>query len=428
MWRIKDMKKIDKLIFLLGGEQINKVKNAMLASELYRFENNIYLSISYDKREDVKEVHLGRLFLMKDFFPRLIVLDEFEELLKSAKEIGLDVTYALPYRMLSFEQVLENVVCNLKIVLENYAELYEISKVELEKKQKLIKNYLIKDISGCSIEEIEKEVSNQIYKPKLAVADAKKLNSFEQKRKKESDEFKEKYNIPKNIYTLFEYEQLKKKKKMGARFVSCLALQIFAIAIFIAGLINNQSFSGTEDIYFGFLCIFLSYIGLCFVTGTRFEQMNLLEPLVVFFVAFVAIEKLQLQSADLVLIWTIVVGTVVSVPLIICEIVVPIKKRKQATLKYNEKYLAEYGSVKESTDCRDYLPSLLYLETGRYASIVRFSQSQYAIAIKGVVCFKKIKTNEVIIDYIEKECDYQEAIETALYMLEKNNELFIFRD
>ena len=50
-----------------------------------------------------------------------------------------------------------------------------------------------------------KEVSNQIYKPKLAVADAKKLNSFEQKRKKESDEFKEKYNIPKNIYTLFEY-------------------------------------------------------------------------------------------------------------------------------------------------------------------------------------------------------------------------------
>ena len=46
------MKKIDKLIFLLGGEQINKVKNAMLASDLYRFENNIYLSISYDNKRN----------------------------------------------------------------------------------------------------------------------------------------------------------------------------------------------------------------------------------------------------------------------------------------------------------------------------------------------------------------------------------------
>ena len=50
---------------------------------------------------------------MKDVFPRLIVLEDFELLLKAANSIRLPVNYKYDYSMLSYEQMIENVVLNL---------------------------------------------------------------------------------------------------------------------------------------------------------------------------------------------------------------------------------------------------------------------------------------------------------------------------
>ena len=160
------MQTLEKLIVSLGGTKVNKIKNTITPSILYRFENNLYITIEYDKRDQYKSVELGRLFLMRDFFPRLIVLEDFELLLKAANSIRLPVTYKFNYSMLSYREMIENIICNLKIVLENYKQLYLISKTEFEKKEKRLEKYLIKDVSLLSIQEIEEESSKIIYKPK----------------------------------------------------------------------------------------------------------------------------------------------------------------------------------------------------------------------------------------------------------------------
>ena len=107
------MTTLENLLISLGGKKVNKVINTMTPSFLYRFENNIYITIQYDKRDQYKSVELGRLFLMKDVFPRLIVLEDFELLLKAANSIRLPVNYKYDYSMLSYEQMIENVVLNL---------------------------------------------------------------------------------------------------------------------------------------------------------------------------------------------------------------------------------------------------------------------------------------------------------------------------
>lgn len=188
------MQTLEKLIVSLGGTKVNKIKNTITPSILYRFENNLYITIEYDKRDQYKSVELGRLFLMRDFFPRLIVLEDFELLLKAANSIRLPVTYKFNYSMLSYREMIENIICNLKIVLENYKQLYLISKTEFEKKEKRLEKYLIKDVSLLSIQEIEEESSKIIYKPKINEIKYSKLTHKEKKLKEESDNFRAKYN------------------------------------------------------------------------------------------------------------------------------------------------------------------------------------------------------------------------------------------
>ena len=125
------MNKIENFIVSLGGKKVKKMKNIMTPSCLFRFDNDIYLNIEYDRRDQYKAVKLGRLFLMRDFFPRLIVLEDFEVLLQAANSSGLETNYSLPYHKLSYEQMIDNVMCNLAVVLGNYEKLCELSKTSI---------------------------------------------------------------------------------------------------------------------------------------------------------------------------------------------------------------------------------------------------------------------------------------------------------
>ena len=148
------------------------------------------MNIEYDRIDHCKAVNLGRLFLIRDFFPRLIVLEDFEVLLQAANSIGLETNYSLPYRKLSYEQMIDNVMCNLSVVLENYEKLCEISKTRIASKENRLREYLIKDVSSCSATEVEREASDYIYKSKVHEIDSLKLTDLELKQKEKSDAFR----------------------------------------------------------------------------------------------------------------------------------------------------------------------------------------------------------------------------------------------
>ena len=310
------MQTLEKLIVSLGGTKVNKIKNTITPSILYRFENNLYITIEYDKRDQYKSVELGRLFLMRDFFPRLIVLEDFELLLKAANSIRLPVTYKFNYSMLSYREMIENIICNLKIVLENYKQLYLISKTEFEKKEKRLEKYLIKDVSLLSIQEIEEESSKIIYKPKINEIKYSKLTAKEKKLKEESDNFRAKYNIPNNIYTKFEYNKLKEKKEnYKVKLICSIIIEIITVFIFIFGLINNNWFTGNDFIYFLFIVVTLAALGLCLVASISIKKISyFISPILCFFLPFVFMDKIVGTNNDILLfLITIMAGTVLFV-------------------------------------------------------------------------------------------------------------------
>lgn len=423
------MKSLEKLIVSLGGIKINKMKNTTTPSVLYRFDNNLYLTVEYDKRDQYKSVELGRLFLIKDVFPRIIVLEDFELLLKTANSIKLPVTYKFSYTMLSYEQMIENVIINLKVVLDNYEDLHKIAQSEFEAKEKRLEKYLVKEVSSLSIEELEKESSKIIYKPKVEEIKYYKLTHFEKKLKEESDELRLKYNIPNNIYTQFEYKMLKKKKdNFKGRLIISTIIELFAIFLFVFGLINNNWLTGSRFAYFFFLVITLAAIGLYTLASISIKKIDyFISPIVYYFVPFVFMDKIVETNNDLLLtLITIIVGTIFFIIGLVYKVILPIKKQSKATIEYCSEFNEQYGY--KSFLIREYRPLCLYLENGRYVSIITLNEGYYIVTVRGQIFYNKIKTTDVPIEHIEISCDYSNAIDKAIELLQKNDQFLIYKE
>lgn len=423
------MNNLERLIISLGGVKVNRIKNTTTPSFLYRFENNLYITVEYDKRDQYKSVELGRLFLMKDFFPRLIVLEDFEVLLKAANSLRLPVNYKLKYSMISYDQMIENVVLNLKTVLDNYDKLYELSKPEFDAKEQRLEKHLVKDVSTMSLDEIAKESSQIIYKPKADEIKYSKLTHYERKLKEESDMLRSQHSIPKNIYTQFEYNQLQKKKynfKLRV-FLYCF-IEVIALSIFIIGLINNHWFVNNGVIYFGFIVTSLALIGLFVLTGFKVKKIEyFLGPVLCYFLPFIFMDKIVGTENNLLLtLVTIIVGTLLLSYCIVFEVIIPIKKQNKATYEYCKKFNEKNGSIAFMK--RDYKQLCFYLENGRYVALITLEDEHYAITVRGSIFYNKIQTTDVPIEHIEVFCSYSEAINKSIEFLQKNDEVFIIKE
>lgn len=423
------MNNLERLIISLGGVKVNRIKNTTTPSFLYRFENNLYITVEYDKRDQYKSVELGRLFLMKDFFPRLIVLEDFEVLLKSANSLRLPVNYKLKYSMISYDQMIENVALNLKTVLDNYDKLYELSKPEFDAKEQRLEKHLVKDVSTMSLDEIAKESSQIIYKPKADEIKYSKLTHYERKLKEESNMLRSQHSIPKNIYTQFEYNQLQKKKyNFKLRFVLSCLIEFIALFIFIIGLINNHWFVNNGVIYFGFIVTSLALSGLFVLTGLKIKRIEyFIGPVLCYFLPFIFMDKIVGTENNLLLtLVTITVGTLLLSYCIVFEVIKPIKKQNKATYEYCKNFNEKNGSI--AFMIREYKPICFYLENGRYVALRTLEDEYYAITVRGSIFYKKIKTTDVPIEHIEVCCSYSKAIDKAIELLQSNDQIFVFKE
>lgn len=123
---------------------------------------------------------------------------------------------------------------------------------------------------------------------------------------------------------------------------------------------------------------------------------------------------------------TIIVGTLLLSYFVFFEMIIPIKKQNKATYEYCKKFNEKNGSIAFMT--REYEPLRLYLENGRYVAIIAIEDEHYAITVRGFVFYNKIRTTDVPIEHIEVACSYSEAINKAVELLQRNDQIFIVKE
>ena len=180
--------------------------------------------------------------------------------------------------------------------------------------------------------------------------------------------------------------------------------------------------------YFFFLIVTLAAIGLYSIASISIKKIDyFIGPIICYFVPFIFMDKIVETDNNLLLtLTTIIVGTILFIVGLIVEVIVPLKKQSRATIEYCNKFNKQYGY--KAFLIREYRPLCLYLENGRYVSIITLSEGNYVITVRGHIFYKKIKTTDVPIEHVEVSCDCTEAIDKAIELLQKNDQLLIFKE
>lgn len=405
------MKELKELIKKLNGKEI-KLNNILMPKYLYLLPNNIWLSIDYDQKDNYKEIKLGSLYLYNDSLPKLLVLESFEWYLELAKKNNINVNYNINYNDLTINQIIDNLLLNLKIILDNYKELsLLINDKVIEEKDKLNK-YLIKDITNLSINEIQLEINKldndiKIHLNKLA---------------KESEEIKKNYNLPDYIYTAYDYYKLHEIKNIRIKkIISSIIFILMLVGIILGSLFHYKIGNGNLFyLIFGNLQIFL--LSTYFIFKRKKDKINLLAfSLIPFILLYLILYTISGLSLDISVILTILIGIVLALILLSINIIKR-EKIKRASIKYYEQYNLLIDEINDN----NYKFTLFSIDNKNVA-VFELSNNEYIITLCSDIIYEKNKLNDMLVEVKRIDGNLTKAIKESINLLKNNKDKIIYR-
>lgn len=405
------MKELKELIKKLNGKEI-KLNNILMPKYLYLLPNNIWLSIDYDQKDNYNEIKLGSLYLYNDSLPKLFVLESFEWYLELAKKNNINVNYNINYNDLTFNQIIDNLLLNLKIILDNYKELsLLINDKVIEEKYKLNK-YLIKDITNLSIDEIQLEINKldndiKIHLNKLA---------------KESEEIKKNYNLPDYIYTAYDYYKLHEIKNITIKkIISSIIFILMLVGIILGSLFHYKIGNGNLFyLIFGNLQIFL--LSTYFIFKRKKDKINLLAfSLIPFILLYLILYTISGLSLDISVILTILIGIVLALILLSINIIKR-EKIKRASIKYYEQYNLLIDEINDN----NYKFTLFSIDNKNVA-VFELSNNEYIITLCSDIIYEKNKLNDMLVEVKRIDGNLTKAIKESINLLKNNKDKIIYR-
>lgn len=405
------MKELKELIKKLNGKEI-KLNNILMPKYLYLLPNNIWLSIDYDQKDNYKEIKLGSLYLYNDSLPKLLVLESFEWYLELAKKNNINVNYNINYNDLSFNQIIDILLLNLKIILDNYKELsLLINDKVIEEKNKLNK-YLIKDITNLSINEIQLEINKLDNDIKIH------LN----KLSKESEEIKKNYNLPDYIYTAYDYYKLHEIKNITIKkIISSIIFILILVGIILGSLFHYKIGNGNLFyLIFGNLQIFL--LSTYFIFKRKKDKINLLAfSLIPFILLYLILYTISGLSLDISVILTILIGIVLALILLSINIIKR-EKIKKASIKYYEQYNLLIDEINDN----NYKFTLFSIDNKNVA-VFELSNNEYIITLCSDIIYEKNKLNDMLVEVKRIDGNLTKAIKESINLLKNNKDKIIYR-
>ena len=405
------MKELKELIKKLNGKEI-KLNNILMPKYLYLLPNNIWLSIDYDQKDNYKEIKLGSLYLYNDSLPKLLVLESFEWYLELAKKNNINVNYNINYNDLTINQIIDNLLLNVKIILDNYKELsLLINDKVIEEKDKLNK-YLIKDITYLSIDEIQLEINKldndiKIHLNKLA---------------KESEEIKKNYNLPDYIYTAYDYYKLHEIKNIRIKkIISSIIFILMLVGIILGSLFHYKIGNGNLFyLIFGNLQIFL--LSTYFIFKRKKDKINLLAfSLIPFILLYLILYTISGLSLDISVILTILIGIVLALILLSINIIKR-EKIKRASIKYYEQYNLLIDEINDN----NYKFTLFSIDNKNVA-VFELSNNEYIITLCSDIIYEKNKLNDMLVEVKRIDGNLTKAIKESINLLKNNKDKIIYR-
>jgi len=129
----------------INATKVSKIHGWINPDYLYYLDDSLWFSCSYDWKDHLLEVDLGRLFLFRDCLPRVIVLEDYSSYLNELCDRGHIKKKELRKRNRLPDGV-TLVAKTLLGVLSDHEQLTHAIKEKIKEREDRISQYLIREI------------------------------------------------------------------------------------------------------------------------------------------------------------------------------------------------------------------------------------------------------------------------------------------
>ena len=247
---------------------------------------------------------------------------------------------------------------------------------------------------------------------------------IEEKRKKESEELRNKFNLSSNILTSYEYNSIQMKRYSSKRKWILLAIfEILCLSMTIGSLFYYDLVTAELVVTIMLLGLSFGIYGFCILCDAPIKGIVYsLLPVLCYAIPLAFLYYIIRVNTEWVLgLSTIVFGSVLFFIFMYIVAIKPFKKKNAALVKYwnliEEKYPKMYHY-------RDYIRVENYItlwgKNGTNVTIFEYKKERYSIVLTGEILFEGVKLDNIILDYIESKETFENCVKKGIELLEKN--------
>lgn len=256
-----------------------------------------------------------------------------------------------------------------------------------------------------------------LLKKKNREAARKNKQLAEEKYKSYSDSLREKYHIPSDVLTQYDYNKIKNNSTLTKIKWTILGICEIACLCLVLGIVfYGDVVSVTTTISLVCLGIILGIYGFCFLCEAYFKGiiystipvLCYLSPLLILYYGF------KIDNGVSLGVGTMVIGSLLFA--IFITIIVLTKKKKEKTLtKYYQ------NSIFNGPDFYydNHFSLALYLNNGKYVVITSNNNCEYDICVFDDIVYEKILLKSVIVNRVSLASDDQTAVLKGIELLKK---------
>lgn len=247
-----------------------------------------------------------------------------------------------------------------------------------------------------------------------------------EKRKIESDDLREKYNLDKDILTSYEYNSLSMKSLTSKRKWILLAIfEVLCLSMTIGSVFYFDLVIPEVGITIMLAGLSVGIYGFCIlcdaaIKGIYYSTIPVLcyaLPLVIVYYL------LGIKTEWIIGLSTILFGSLLFILFMIFTVVKPLKKYNKVSIEYYDMIETKYSNMKY---LNNFIHKNVYLtfwkKDGTHIDIFEYKEGCFAIVLSGKIIFNDVLLKNVIISYKEEKDDFDTCVLNALKILNEYNE------
>ena len=256
---------------------------------------------------------------------------------------------------------------------------------------------------------------------RIKIKEERKL--IEEQRKKESEELRNKFNLPSNILTSYEYNSIAMKRYSSkTKWILLAIFEILCLSMTIGSVFYYDLVTVELGVTIMMLGLSFGIYGFCILCDAPIKGIIYsLLPVLCYAIPLAIVYYIIRVNTEWVLgLSTIVCGSVLFFIFMYIVVIKPFKKKNAALVKYWNLIEEKYPRMHHP---RDYIDNAIvfWKKDGTHISIYEYKKGCHSITLTGNILFENVKITDSILNYIEMKDTFDNCVKKGIELLENIN-------